>query len=473
VRTKSRTSVARGLQRRCSVGRLIADNGEAHVTGSQAVDDPPSPAGRSSPPQSRLWPGVLPVVLYIIAVLAVAHLFLLSPRIPASEAARACAVNVPVSKHMSWPLNCDSPAFLVLAAHPGHLFDQHQVWQSRPGLFVTAYLLTPVLSPLRALVGTDRYGLDDPRHLTYLVMNLALLVLALMAFERLLRRAAVPLFSFVVLAPLLLVNDVVKAFFWTPHTQIFLVVTPLLSILCCAWVLRIRDSVWWHLVLLGLGVGVLGLTYGIFLAVAIAVSLTILVAWWQRASHTYLELVVDLASFLAAFAVPQLAWIGAVQLKAGSYYSHEIEAYHQIVWIKEALGQGPGAFLDAFTANQALFGAATWPVVVWPLLLLAVIVVFRTTSKNRTTAGASIDRPLVLGSAITLVGFGVFLALLGFYEQRLSWSLVPPLLVIGALLLTDVGTESMPARRATAHAVVGVLVLLLCVWTFVKAGPWS
>jgi hypothetical protein len=181
-----------------------------------------------------------------------------------------------------------------------------------------------------------------------------------------------------------------------------------------------------------------------------------------------------LASFLAAFAAPQLAWIGAVELKTGSYYSHEIEAYHQIVWIKETLGQGPVTFLDAFAANQASFGAATWPVVVWPLLLLAVIVAFRTTGKSRATASlVSIDRPLLRGSAITLVGFGVFLALLGFYRQRLSWSLVPPLLVIGALLLTDVGTESTPARRATAHTVVGALVLLLCVWTFVKAGPWS
>jgi hypothetical protein len=365
---------------------------------------------------------------------------------------------------MNWPLDCDSPSFLVLAAQPGHLFDQRQTWQSRPGLFVTAYLLTPVLSPLRALVGQDRYGLDDPRHLTYLVVNLALLVLALMAFERLLRRAAVPLFGLVALAPLLLVNDVVKAFFWTPHTQVFLVVAPLLSILCCAWVLRIRDAVWWHLALVGLGLGVLSLAYGIFLAVAIAVSLTLVVAWGQRASHTYLGLVAHLASFLAAFAAPQLAWIGAVELKTGSYYSHEIEAYHQIVWIKETLGQGPVTFLDAFAANQASFGAATWPVVVWPLLLLAVIVAFRTTGKSRATASlVSIDRPLLRGSAITLVGFGVFLALLGFYRQRLSWSLVPPLLVIGALLLTDVGTESTPARRATAHTVVGALVILVLV----------
>jgi hypothetical protein len=264
----------------------------------------------------------------------------------------------------------------------------------------------------------------------------------------------------------------VKAFFWTPHTQIFLVVTPLLSILCCDWVLRSTGLRWWRLALVGFGLGVASLAYGLFLAVAIAVSLTILVAWRQRSSRTYLGLVSDLVGFLVAFAVPQFAWIAAVQLKTGSYYSHEVQAYHQIVWIKETLGQGVGTFLDTFTVNQSRFGGATWPVVIWPLLLLTVIAAFRTTTKGRP-AGLVVQGPLALASAITLVSFGAFLAVLGYYRQRLSWSLVPPLLVVCGLLLADLGAGSTPLRRMTAYAVVGVLVLLFCVWTFVKAGPWS
>ena len=443
------------------------------LTEGVAATRPPVVSQRRAARRSGAGPALLRIAAYLAAVVGVAHLFLLSPRIPDAVAPATCVSNVQVSEGLNFTFTCDSPAFLLLAEDPGAIFDDPPTWQSRPGIFVTAYLLNPLLSPLRAVLGQDRYGIDDPRHITYVFINLVLLVLVLVAFERLLRGGRVPWLGVLLLAPLLLFNDVVKAFFWTPHTPILGMLTPLVSVLCCAWVLRTRAAAWWHLGLLGLGLGLLSLAYGLVLGVAIAVGLAVLRAWWQRRPRSLLRLGSDLAGFIAAFALPQLAWIAVVQAKTGGYYSHEVEFYRQVVWITDTLGEGLGTFLDQLTRHQASFGQATWPVLVLPLLLVAVIGAFWATTPGRAASVLAVDRTLAAASALTLAGFGVFLALLGFYQQRLSWTLVPPVLVLGALLLKDGAGAATPRRRAAMYGVVGALVLAMCVWTQVKAGPWS
>jgi hypothetical protein len=66
-----------------------------------------------------------------------------------------------------------------------------------------------------------------------------------------------------------------------------------------------------------------------------------------------------------------------------------------------------------------------------------------------------------------------FYALMGFYQTRLSWTIVPPLLLV---LGTQIGRLELAlsdrARLALRAGVVGLTISYLAYW-IAKAGPYS
>jgi hypothetical protein len=162
------------------------------------------------------------VFLGILAAIMLA-LLVGKPLTPAQEDA-FCLENFSLPGPFRILLNCDSYGFMRSANAPSSLLRPGNLRQSRPIFIVAGYVASfvaaPVVFVLKALV--PRLALQTllSLYLGYLLINIALLLLAFRFYTRTIASSAVAhLYYPLVLAlsgVLLVANDVVKAFIWSP-----------------------------------------------------------------------------------------------------------------------------------------------------------------------------------------------------------------------------------------------------------------
>jgi hypothetical protein len=411
-----------------------------------------------------LVPGRGAAVLRILAIYAmttglVATLILLAPPIPPEREASLCAKSVHVAEYLSFTWSCDSGMFTGLAAQPSRLFeDDGRMWQSRPLLIGAGHLAS---WPFRAV--TDRPYL--PVWLGFVLINAVLVIAAAALFHLYAQGDWAFSWSTFFLASLLLSSDVFKAYFWTPHSQMFNLLVPSLALLASQRTfetgiprLRTIGSV-------GLATGVAALAYGSFAIVAGAVAAPLLLQHREPLLARLAKTTLLVFSFLA----PVLAWIAAVRWWTGELYSHEIEKYRQFVWIADAASAGATALLAEIGQKVGDYVADLSRVAVLPLVLFGVTasIAFAEPSSRR------LDRDqrtgLMAALVVVLLSTGFF-GFLGYSSPRLAWNTVPPILGCAAILARD-----LPDGRArrTVRLLFAAVAFSALAWQIVNAGPYS
>jgi hypothetical protein len=364
--------------------------------------------------------------LLVLMVVAVNVMLLAQPAAPLDE--HNCVFDNDAGIGFRHMLNCDSPLFLALAKDPSMVFGTRGATrQSRPLSFLVPFLIA---QPLRLVPGLEDHGPYRPyarEFMAYALVNLAALTAALMcftwAFERGTRRQGGPELLLCLVA--LAANDVTKIFFWTPHVQIFNVLVPCLSLyLGVRLIDREEPLTVRQAALLGLAFGTTLLLYGSFFIPVLCCSAIQLLVYRRPKP----ALVLAAVSF-----IPSLAWILFVYAVVGSFYNYEVEAYRQFIWLSDCLRSADGC-APAITSNLLTFFNTTAPVLVIP----GILVVASRLARLIWSAGDVVEQqppPRALGQsiAITFTITLVFLALMGFYVPRLSWLLVPPLLLLAAV----------------------------------------
>ena len=404
----------------------------------------------------RLLPG------FALTIAAIAGAFLLSPR-PSHPV--TCADDIRITRFLGFPLNCDSRVFAGLAQRPDALFDgggAGRTWQSRPLFIAAGALARSWWKTALDLAGRHPVldGIDVPAWLGYVLINFLLLAGALAAFATILRPWVLPPALVLVLATFFVANRVVKSFFWTPHTQIFNVLVPVLGI---AWAARAlgreerRDGAAVTEMLL---LGGLSLAYGSFLAVG-----TVIAAIHARRPGARSR-AARFAAGMSLLAAPPLAWIACLRLGTGSFYSYETGFYHEFVWLPEALRPGGPGLFAAVAGHAARFAGVAAPVVLVPAAALALVsMAARARGARLSDLGAEAGRALEACGWI-LAANVAFFGLLGYYADRLAWNCAAPLIVaaivIGAEmrrlgLLSDSLFRAAASVAALSNAVYWIL----------------
>ena len=398
------------------------------------------------------------------------YLTLLSPPTSMEEVSTRCAGTriVSVAADHQFVYNCDSRVFMQAGEAPSELLEEHHVRQSRPLYVVTASIMSV---PFRVVAPIGDTVVGKPVFLAYLTMNAALLVAAGVIFDRL---VGPPLLATSALGALLVANYLVKAFLWTPHTQMFNVLTPLVGVALVFAAVRHRWSIP-STALIGLGIGIASLAYGAFIGVAVAVALGILAGHWGDGS--WRRAAPRVSALLIGFAIPQVLWMTLARLVAGSYYSHELASgitpRRPFLWVWDSLDEGPAQLASTAWANLVDFTTVSAPVVWAPLTLVVVLVAVAYLTGVRVDSLTQRDRVLLLAVALMFVCYVPFLYLGGFYRWRLSWSLVPLLLLLAAQL-TRLASNELTRRRA-ALLTCGVLAFCAA-WigvTLATPGPYG
>lgn len=399
------------------------------------------------------------LALYLFAILAVMAGYLFFSPAPLSDDAGPCGSWQTPVRHGGFLFNCDSPDYLRTAANPGLLMADDAVRQSRPLYVLAATLLG---YPLQWLV--ERMQLPFPAsldpllrdhagyYLAYILLNTLLLLGSLLLFEgiavlfspdldrRLLHLLQLPL----------LANPVSKAFFWTPHQQFFTVFTPLVTVYLCLQIRRRRLTMP-GLAPLSLMVGVGMLAYGNFLP---AFACLLISAFSVDSQWHWPQLRYNIAMFL----LPTVAWVIFCVATIGHYYSAEVSTHHQLVWIVETLRQSPGVFITTAAAHFMRFSRTFGETVFFIVpATLALLWLWQRRLASRDTW-------------LTCICFGVFFAffmVLGYYQARLTFTLVPLCLC----LLLDAGQHVK--WRALTLTVPGLAVSGWYFYTLFSYGPFS
>jgi hypothetical protein len=410
-----------------------------------------------SPRPVRL--GIL-IAVSLPGVLAGTQLLLFAPMVDDPF----CATPIRLGGSRAYPLNCDSPLFMRLAQHPSLILRPHELRQDRPVYVAIAAVLTRIFGPAAKAMGLDRaFGQSDSAYIPLVLINLVVLVGAVVVLAWLLARLGTPTVANAALCSLLIINDLTKAFFWTPHQQMFELLVPVAAIALARWILLARPSM---LMVAGLGLvlGLASLIYGSALIAVLVVGLALL-AWGRRG--------LALAALLcASFAIPTVGWIAYCDAFVGSYFNKEVSYFHEFIWLPEAAGQGLHSLFIWVQTNTVItareFGSVTG-VLLLVLAALAIAVVLTGIKLNTVSEE---ERQILLATVLTIGCSLIFTFGLGIIATRIMFDVLPAILVLAGWVSARLAASSRAAMWLVNLAI-PLLALLYVGQVLTSYGPYS
>jgi hypothetical protein len=419
-----------------------------------------------TPDELRHKPAIRPArfASLIVLMILTLNLLLLAQPAPPPPPFNGCFADYDMGRGFHHFLNCDSPEYLALAQDPSLVWT-HGILQARPLSFAVPYLLA---QPLRLVPRLEKAGPYRPyprEFVAYLLINLAALTVALVCFARVLDTGTGSgagielLLSMVVLGA----NDVTKFFFWTPHTQIFILVTPCLA-MYLVWRVLQRGAALnlVHALALGLALGGGVLIYGAFIIPALCLAVVHVIVYrrlWPA------------VAVVAAALAPYAGWAAFVNAHIGSFMNWEAVNYRHFLWMVDCAREGLASCGPAARDNWIVFYTTAAPVLAVPALLLFVLRVARYIWPGDELP----PRTGVLGQTIgiTFVTIVVFMMLEGRYFPRLCWLLVPPVLMAVAIELKSLRLSHPRARFSAVNIVIALVLITYVALLAARQGPYT
>jgi hypothetical protein len=421
------------------------------------------------------------VAVYLPLTLLLASALLLLHRIPEGYDRPYCAENWTLTDRITIVLNCDSPEYLHLAREPQDLLLPTSNRQSRPGLVLSAALLSHVFPSSESLSGLlaqvaghplDEFTLDlFSTYLPYLALNLAFVWISLGLFASLTGCRRGQSLAVLLAGALLLFNDVVKAFLFSPNTALLAIVAPLLALWSFHSVRGGATKGTWRLALLGSVVGLGVATYALFLVVLPMIGL----ALWLRAREESgfgwkRHFCVQLGLVTLLCVLPAALWYVWVRSQTGQFFFSEVGNYSEVVWLWAGLRTHPGGALIRLVDNAARLAIMAIRQAVPALILVALALAV---SMRRKTAGWDLGGRAYLPALGVSALCVVFFAIAGIMADRRAYSVVPPVVVLAGRLIDMAAGDAGRGEKLALSVGTAIVVLVQALYLLAKVGPFS
>jgi hypothetical protein len=362
-------------------------------------------------------------------------------------------------------INCDSAVFMKDAQSPSRLFDGESVYQDRPAHALLAWVISNFLKVIgfpnlsREIVGnsgeTTLY--QSAFYLSFLILNLLILLVAIkLAINYVypgnhIRKTYSNVSSVLVVIFLVAGNELTKTFFWTPHSQMFNVLLPVLALV----LISNREKISTFRIFLSLTVGLVFLMFfyplfGLLLTILIYGSYSKI---WKRA--------LIVSTVLSGY----LLYPRVLEYLGGSYSNYAILKFRQYVWILDASKQDMLRERSIATINLFI---STIPLIPTLLIVTSIILLFLVASKidKRSANFRSEFLPYLLFFAVYI--FSVLA--MGYYSRRLT---LGPFIFLELFLLRNMILISKDRfQKVRMFATNGLLLLLIGSWLGTN-GPLS
>lgn len=293
------------------------------------------------------------IYFHVFCVLVFLLFFLLQPA-PTPESICGAYFQFLHDK-LGFYVNCDTGGFTTPLKDPSLLFEPGFIRQNRPGYILGGYLLSIIPSLIiRFFHNGDLvfYSVPLEDYLGFILFNFLTLVLCSYLYCTLLiSKFYIPVKIVIASLPFLLGNNILKVFSYSPHTQIFNILYPLLCIKAFYVFLDAKLS-YKRIISFSLLCSFCLLIYPSFLIVYISGISGMLYKSCMNVLHTknihnptfqplssiisLTEIIKPIFLSISILFFPYFLYTSLVTHIAGYYYSPEISLYRQVVWIYDA-----------------------------------------------------------------------------------------------------------------------------------------
>ena len=415
------------------------------------------------------------VLIYAALTVFLCFLFLFAPR-PNEE---YCGKFIEVGSIGFFPLNCDSYDYIDTAKSPLKLFDASSIRQTRPLYVLIAssvgYLLSPVVSilPLQNIAAQDDL-LADSFYWGFMLLNFTTLVCALLLFDRIvdiLTDGRFPQILKYLLAVVLVSNVVIKTSVWSAHQQMLTILSPLLCVFWCLKIVLAEELEPKKIYVISIFGGLLMLTYGNFLILFASVILAISIQLFRTANFKLKTFLRFLVPSVVLFVLPTLVWTAILLYVNGRVYSHEVSAYRQFIWIVDKLLISPTAFYEQLVTFTTLYWTSIYRTIFVFIVVLVLLKIYNSLFHPKQQQEITPNRFLIQSMlAIIFLLYLIFFWLIGYYSERLTFTLVPVVLCLIALELNSVISYG---KALTVKAVYVLLLLCAFFWVYSNVNTYG
>ena len=367
-------------------------------------------------------------------------------------------------------LNCDSQLFIWIAEKPSKILETDNVRQDRPTFIFIASLLPAVISAIFPYTQRVHFFGYNVRiqyiycYVSYIILNIVILILTFKLCKKMIPIMDMTMFSVYLL---IIYNDITKAFILSPHTQMLNIFVPIFCLWSFVSIVKgsffRRKDIFILSVLAGFGVTAYA-SFFLFLPSVIIPAILTHKPFQRKAA---LQLLWRSVVILCLVVLPSLFWYLYVLHKTGSFYSHSTEAYHHVVWMKDAFQDGTFVLISKLLNNmiQLVILAAKQG---W-ILLLVLLPFIIGRSEKKIQWQAMLRSPIAIGSIFVSLMFLVFFTMVGLIAARVAYTAIPPMIVLTAYIIQNIEQKS----TSLAYRITPVIISAYGIYEVVKDGPYS
>ena len=358
----------------------------------------------------------LPTVLIITSLTVFIQSFSFFRNFPTSP---VCGRVINVFADLSVLINCDSAVFMKDAQDPSRVFEGSSVYQDRPAHSVLAWILAMTMklfglpNQTREIIGTSGQTTlyETLYYGSFILINLSVVLtsvlLALKFVFGSLNWNSIKFEKYLAFIILFIVaaNELTKTFFWTPHSQMFNILLPTLSLMLLANRLRITESrqfvaLNFITLLLMFFYPLIGLLFGLIL-------------FTRYASFVQRLITILLFSSVYIFYPLILEFLG------GKYRNFVVEEYRQYVWVLDSVRENE--LMSNLSLNLKSF-SYTFPIIPTIGLIVVFIVLTIITARSKSYPIEKVWADLVPYLLFAFL-YLTALFLMGYYSRRLTLGL--------------------------------------------------
>jgi hypothetical protein len=256
-------------------------------------------------------------------------------------------------------------------------------------------------------------------------------------------------------------NQVTKAFFWTAHQQMFIFFAPLFCIY--AGLKLINNGLSYQkTLLLSFISGVLMLCYGNFLLMLPILIFAYSFSQKKTNGNIIRDILVKNIFLIILFAIPASLWMIILKIHGSDFYISETAKYRQLVWIIDTLHISFYEFIKVLIKN-VIYYAKTLKGIVFFIILFIGLYVY---SGNPLSIKRLIKNRNSLLISFVFITFFSYYCILGFYAERLTFTLVPILLCSCIFLIGN-------SNKKINIYVFALVVIAWCCYNIFSYGPFD
>jgi hypothetical protein len=330
--------------------------------------------------------------------------------------APACGRVINIFADLNVLINCDSAVFMKDAQDPSRVFEGNSVYQDRPAHSVLAWILATIMkffglpNQAREVVGTSGQTTvyESLYYASYLFINLVVVVVSVLLAMKFifgsLNWSTIKAEKNLAATILLIVaaNELTKTFFWTPHSQMFNILLPTLSLALLAS--RSKINSFRHFISLNIITLLLMFFYPFF---GLIFGLLLFTG--------YSSLILRFVT-IVLFSSVYVIYPFILEFFGGKHRNFVVEEYRQYVWLLDSIRDND--LIPNLIGNLKSF-ISTFPIIPTIVLTALAILLLINTVKSQSYSKGKVWIDLV-PYLLFVTLYLTALSLMGYYSRRLT-----------------------------------------------------